>query len=721
MTEEKLVFGLQVDPLPKPQTERDSTVPHAPKRQVVLTQEEKKLALTNALRFFPKSVHNDLIEEFLFEFNTYGHIYMYRFRPQYKMCAKPIKTIPAKSRIAAAIMLMIMNNLDPEVAQFPHELITYGGNGSVFSNWAQYQLTMEYLSTMSDEQTLVMCSGTPMGLFPSHSFSPRVVITNGMMIPLFSTSEMYQKLYAMGNTIYGQMTAGSYCYIGPMGIVHGTTLTIMNAGRKYLKTNDMSGRIFVTAGLGGMSGAQGKAAVIAGATTIIAEVSKEALEKRYRQGWIQEKSEDIDEIITIIKDINIQKKKGTKLPGRSIGFYGNVVDLWERLAKESEEAGETLVELGSDQTSLHNPFNGGYYPVDVTFEESNEMMTQDPEKFKKLVHESLKRQVNAINKLSELGMHFFDYGNAFLLQSSKAGADIMNEKQTGFKYPSYVEDIMGPMIFDYGFGPFRWVCTSCDPNDLKITDEIASEICLKLSKEAPKETKQQYLDNYKWIVAAEENKLVVGSQARILYSDEIGRSMIALAFNEAVKSGRLSAPVLISRDHHDVSGTDSPFRETSSIKDGSMYCADMSVQNVIGDGFRGGHLVAVHNGGGVGWGYVMNGGFQIILDGSEEVEKRINSMLFWDVNNGVNRRAWSGSKGAQFTIKRAMERNNNLKVTLRNDLKEMKPAITNDDTFNHNENDFIFGWTYQSLNIDYQNLDRLSNLRINYHTATEEE
>ncbi len=640
----------EVLPEPKPY---DPTINHAPKRKDILTKEEKKLALRNALRYFPAKFHETLAPEFLNELNTYGRIYMYRFRPDYEMYARPIDEYPHKSKQAAAIMLMIQNNLDKKVAQHPHELITYGGNGAVFQNWAQYLLTMKYLSEMTDEQTLVMYSGHPMGLFPSHKDAPRVVVTNGMVIPNYSSKDHYEKFNALGVSQYGQMTAGSYMYIGPQGIVHGTTITVLNAGRIISKHGeDLSGKLFVSSGLGGMSGAQPKASVIAGAVGVIAEVNPKATQTRYSQGWVDKVYDNLDELIP-----RILKAKQNK-EAVSIAYQGNIVDLWERLVKDNIE-----VELGSDQTSLHNPFAGGYYPAGLSFEESNQMMANEPEKFKERVYASLRRQVEAINTLCARGMYFFDYGNAFLLEASRAGADIM--KADGlFKYPSYVQDIMGPMCFDYGFGPFRWVCTSGKPEDLDMSDKIAGDVIERLAMQAPGEIKQQMLDNLKWIREAKKNKLVVGSQARILYADAEGRIEIANAFNEAIKKGIISAPIVLGRDHHDVSGTDSPFRETSNIYDGSQFTADMAIHNVIGDSFRGATWVSIHNGGGVGWGEVINGGFGMVLDGTADAERRLQMMLHWDVNNGISRRNWARNKGAIFAIQRAMEKEPRLKVTL---------------------------------------------------------
>ena len=633
----------------------DSTVSHAPIRKDILTKEEKKLALKNALRYFDKKHHAVLAPEFAEELKNYGRIYMYRLRPQYKISARSINDYPHKSKQAAAIMLMIGNNLDNAVAQHPNELITYGGNGAVFQNWAQYRLTMKYLSEMTDEQTLAMYSGHPMGLFPSHKDAPRVVVTNGMVIPNYSKPDDWERFNALGVSQYGQMTAGSFMYIGPQGIVHGTTITVLNAGRKIQKEDEgLAGKLFVTSGLGGMSGAQAKAAVIAGAVGVVADINPTAAHKRHDQGWVDELYEDLDVLIKRIRKAKEQKEVV------SLAYLGNIVDLWEKLVEEN-----IAVELGSDQTSLHNPWAGGYYPVGMTYEESNDMMANNPEQFKIEVQKTLKRHVAAINKLTAKGMYFFDYGNAFLLESSRAGADIMNENG-GFRYPSYVQDIMGPMCFDYGFGPFRWVCTSSDPKDLDYTDKLAMEVLEELAKNSPKEISQQMKDNIKWIREAKQNKLVVGSQARILYADADGRIAIAKAFNDAIREGKISAPVVLGRDHHDVSGTDSPFRETSNIYDGSSFTADMAIQNVIGDSFRGATWVSIHNGGGVGWGEVINGGFGMLLDGSEDAERRLKSMLFWDVNNGISRRSWARNEGAVFTAKRAMAANPNLKVTLPN-------------------------------------------------------
>ncbi|MDY0018015.1 MAG: urocanate hydratase [Candidatus Delongbacteria bacterium] len=640
----------EILPEPKPY-EKD--VNHAPKRKDILTKEEKKLALKNALRYFDKKHHKTLAPEFLDELKKYGRIYMYRLRPDYKITARSIKEFPHKSKQAAAIMLMLSNNLDDAVAQHPRELITYGGNGAVFQNWAQYRLTMKYLAQMTDKQTLAMYSGHPMGLFPSHKDAPRVVVTNGMVIPNYSSPDHWEKFNALGVSQYGQMTAGSFMYIGPQGIVHGTTITVLNAGRKIGK-DGLGGKLFVSSGLGGMSGAQAKAAVIAGAIGVIAEINPKAVRTRHSQGWVDEVYDDLDKLL---KRIEKARKKKEAV---SLAYQGNIVDLWERFAKDG-----TKVELGSDQTSLHNPWAGGYYPAGQSFETSVKMMADDPVKFKKKVQESLKRQVAAINELTSKGMYFFDYGNAFLLEASRSGADIM-KKDGSFKYPSYVQDIMGPMCFDYGFGPFRWVCTSSKPEDLDKTDMIALKVLEKLAKKAPAEITQQMQDNIRWIREAKKNKLVVGSQARILYADAQGRIEIAKAFNTAIKKGEISAPVVLGRDHHDVSGTDSPYRETSNIYDGSQFTADMAIQNVIGDSFRGATWVSIHNGGGVGWGEVINGGFGMLLDGSKDAERRLKSMLYWDVNNGITRRSWARNEGAVFAIKRAMEANPELKVTLPN-------------------------------------------------------
>lgn len=636
----------------------DNEINHAPKRKDILSAEEKKLALRNALRYFPKRFHQELAPEFAHELESYGRIYMYRFRPDYAMYARPIDAYPHRSQQAAAIMMMIQNNLDPAVAQHPHELITYGGNGAVFQNWAQYRLTMKYLSEMTDEQTLVMYSGHPLGLFPSHKQAPRVVVTNGMVIPNYSKPDDWERMNALGVSQYGQMTAGSYMYIGPQGIVHGTTITVLNAARKQMKKEpgrtDIQGMLFVSSGLGGMSGAQPKAGNIAGVVSVVAEINPKAAQKRYDQGWVDQLHDNLDELIPAIRQAVSQKKN------LSMAYVGNVVDLWERLADE-----EIHVDLGSDQTSLHNPWAGGYYPVGLTLEESKRMMADEPELFRQRVEESLRRQVAAINRLTAAGMYFFDYGNAFLLQSQRAGADILTADGK-FRYPSYVQDIMGPMFFDYGFGPFRWVCTSGNPKDLETTDRLAAEVMQEMMKTAPEEIHGQLADNLHWIKEAGKNRLVVGSQARILYADAEGRSKIALAFNEAIKRGELSRPVVLGRDHHDVSGTDSPFRETSNIYDGSQFCADMAVQNVIGDSFRGATWVSIHNGGGVGWGEVINGGFGMVIDGSEESERHIREMLFWDVNNGIARRCWARNEGSIKSIEREMKRTPNFTVTLPN-------------------------------------------------------
>ena len=634
----------------------DKSVNHAPKRKDILTDDEKRLALRNALRYFDPKLHKQLIPEFLDELKTYGRIYMYRLRPDYDMHARHIDEYPYESRKAAAIMLMINNNLDKAVAQHPHELITYGGNGAVFQNWAQYRLTMRYLATMTDEQTLVMYSGHPLGLFPSHPRAPRVVVTNGMVIPNYSKPDDWERFNALGVSQYGQMTAGSYMYIGPQGIVHGTTITVLNAARKQegSRSASLAGKLFVSSGLGGMSGAQPKAAVIAGVVGVVAEINPKAVQKRFEQGWVDEVFTSLDELIPRIKKAVADKKPV------SIAYQGNIVDLWERLADE-----DMKVDLGSDQTSLHNPWAGGYYPAGLTLEESNDMMSADPARFKAEVEKSLRRQVAAINKLTSKGMYFFDYGNAFLLEASRAGADIMKENGE-FRYPSYVQDIMGPMFFDYGFGPFRWVCTSCKPEDLAETDRLATEVLEEIAKNAPDDIVGQLEDNIHWIKEAGKNHLVVGSQARILYADCEGRTKIAEAFNRAIRNGRISAPVVLGRDHHDVSGTDSPYRETSNIYDGSKFTADMAVQNVIGDSFRGATWVSLHNGGGVGWGEVMNGGFGMVIDGSEEADENIRMMLHWDVNNGIARRSWARNKGSMDTIRREMEKTPGLKVTLPN-------------------------------------------------------
>ncbi len=638
----------------------DSNTNHAPIRKDILNKEEKKLALRNALRYFEPKHHKVLAPEFAEELKKYGRIYMYRFRPTYKMHARNIEEYPHQSKQAAGIMLMLQNNLDPVVAQHPLELITYGGNGAVFQNWAQYLLTMQYLAQMTDEQTLALYSGHPMGLFPSHKAAPRVVITNGMVIPNYSSQDHWEKFNALGVSQYGQMTAGSFMYIGPQGIVHGTTITVLNAGRKIEKDGEgLGGKIFCTSGLGGMSGAQPKAAVIAGAIGLIAEVNPKVVQTRFEQGWVDEVFIDLTDLISRVKKAKKNKE------AVSIAYQGNVVDLWERLAAEN-----IFVDLGSDQTSLHNPWSGGYYPVGMSFEASNEMIANDPEKFKLKVKESLRRHVKAINTLTAKGMYFFDYGNAFLLESGRADADIFSADGK-FKYPSYVQDIMGPMCFDYGFGPFRWVCASGDPKDLEITDQIAMDVLSEISATSPDEISQQMHDNIQWIKEAQKNKLVVGSQARILYADCEGRTKIAAAFNKAIKDGKISASVVLGRDHHDVSGTDSPYRETSNIYDGSQFTADMAVQNVIGDSFRGATWVSIHNGGGVGWGEVMNGGFGMLLDGTPAADQRLHQMLYWDVNNGISRRSWARNEGAVFAIKRAMKAEPKLKVTL--------PNFANDD------------------------------------------
>ncbi|MEX6627307.1 urocanate hydratase [Tenacibaculum salmonis] len=633
----------------------DSSINRAPKRKDILTSEEKKLALRNALRYFDAKHHAVLLPEFAKELKEYGRIYMYRFRPTYKMYARDIKEYPGKCTQAKAIMLMIQNNLDYAVAQHPHELITYGGNGGVFSNWAQYLLTMKYLSEMTDKQTLTMYSGHPMGLFPSHKDAPRVVVTNGMMIPNYSKPDDLEKFNALGVTQYGQMTAGSYMYIGPQGIVHGTTITVLNAFRKIKKSP--KGNLFLTAGLGGMSGAQPKAGSIAGCITVCAEVNPKITEIRLSQGWIDEKIIDLNDLVTRVKSAKENEETV------SIAYLGNIVDVWEKFDEENIH-----VDLGSDQTSLHNPWAGGYYPADISFADANEMMANEPELFKEKVKETLRRHAKSINKHTEKGTYFFDYGNAFLLEASRAGADVMSDKPTigrEFKYPSYVQDIMGPMCFDYGFGPFRWVCASGNPKDLAKTDKIACEVLEEIKKNSPKEIQQQMADNIQWIKGAQKNKLVVGSQARILYADAEGRTKIAEAFNKAIKKGKIGN-VVLGRDHHDVSGTDSPYRETSNIYDGSRYTADMAIQNVIGDSFRGATWVSIHNGGGVGWGEVINGGFGMLLDGSKDASRRLKSMLFWDVNNGIARRSWARNKEAVFAIKRAMKSEKKLQVTVPN-------------------------------------------------------
>ena len=643
--------------LPKAK-ELDPTINHAPKRKEILTEDEKRLAIINALRYIPAEHHKVMAKEFADELEKYGRIYMYRYKPDYKIFARSIDEFPHKSRAAAAIMLMLSNNLDNAVAQHPDELIVYGGNGAAFQNWAQYRLTMQYLAQMTDEQTLVLYSGHPLGLFPSHKDAPRLVVSNGMVIPNYSSKDHWEKFNALGVSQYGQMTAGSFMYIGPQGIVHGTTITVLNAARMHSKGEDIRGKIFVSSGLGGMSGAQPKAAVIAGVVGIVAEINPKAVEKRYQQGWVDEVYTDLNLLINRALQASEAKE------AISLAYQGNVVDLWEKLAQEN-----IPVDLGSDQTSLHNPWAGGYYPVGLTLEESNEMMAEDPEQFRERVQESLRRQVAAINKLSERGMYFFDYGNAFLLESSRAGADILKDNGL-FKYPSYVQDIMGPLYFDYGFGPYRWVCTSSKPEDLAETDRIASTVLENIKKDAPEEISSQLDDNIHWIKEAAKNNLVVGSQARILYADAQGRIEIALEMNRAIKEGRVSAPIVLGRDHHDVSGTDSPFRETSNIYDGSSFTADMAVQNVIGDSFRGATWVSIHNGGGVGWGEVINGGFGMVIDGSDDAERRIKNMLHWDVNNGIARRSWARNAPAIFAIKREMERTPLLKVTLPNIVDE---------------------------------------------------
>lgn len=662
--QEEILAGIPQDRLPEPKP-YDKTINHAPKRKDILTAEEKVLALKNALRYFPAKFHAELAPEFAKELKDYGRIYMYRFRPSYDMYARPIDEYPCRSRQAAAIMAMIQNNLDPRVAQHPHELIIYGGNGAIFQNWAQYRLTMKYLAEMTDEQTLSMYSGHPMGLFPSHKDAPRVVVTNGMVIPNYSKQDDWERFNALGVSQYGQMTAGSYMYIGPQGIVHGTTITVMNAARKQLKAKgiagtreNMKGMLFVTAGLGGMSGAQPKAGNIAGVVSVTAEINPLAARKRYDQGWVDELHENLDELIPRIR--KAMENKETV----SLAYVGNVVDLWERLAAEN-----IPVDLGSDQTSLHNPWAGGYYPVGQTFEESVKMMAEEPERFREAVRASLRRHVAAINELAAKGMYFFDYGNAFLLESSRAGADILRPDGT-FRYPSYVQDIMGPLYFDYGFGPFRWVCMSERPEDLAKSDEIAVNILKKELETAPEEIQGQLNDNIHWIEEAGRNNLVVGSQARILYADCEGRTKIALAFNEAIRKGEITAPIVLGRDHHDVSGTDSPFRETSNIYDGSRFTADMAIQNVIGDGFRGATWVSIHNGGGVGWGEVINGGFGMVIDGSADSDRHITQMLFWDVNNGIARRSWARNEGAEHAILREMERTPELTVTVANHTDE---------------------------------------------------
>ena len=655
---EEILQGIPAElPEPKPY---DPAINHAPKRKDILSEKEKVLAIKNALRYFPERHHAVLAKEFAEELHNYGRIYMYRFRPSYEMYARPLDEYPAKSRQAAAIMAMIQNNLDPRVAQHPHELIIYGGNGAIFQNWAQYRLTMQYLATMTDEQTLVMYSGHPLGLFPSHKDAPRVIVTNGMVIPNYSKPDHWEKFNALGVSQYGQMTAGSYMYIGPQGIVHGTTITVMNAARKQLRKRGLNGDnrdgiLFVTAGLGGMSGAQPKAGNIAGVVSVTAEINPKAANKRYEQGWVDELHSSLDELIPRIKQAVAAKKPV------SLAYVGNIVDLWERLADE-----DIHVDLGSDQTSLHNPWAGGYYPVGYSLEESKKMMADEPERFKEAVQASLRRQVAAINRLAAKGMYFFDYGNAFLLESSRAGADVL-KADGSFRYPSYVQDIMGPMYFDYGFGPFRWVCMSEKPEDLAKSDALAVKVLSEIAANSPEEIAGQMRDNIHWIQEAGRNHLVVGSQARILYADCEGRTKIALAFNEAIRKGEITAPIVLGRDHHDVSGTDSPFRETSNIYDGSQFTADMAVQNVIGDGFRGATWVSIHNGGGVGWGEVINGGFGMVIDGSADSDRHIREMLFWDVNNGIARRSWARNAPARFAIEREMARTPGLRVTLPNE------------------------------------------------------
>ena len=631
-------------------SEYDFSINHAPKRKQILTKAETRLALENALRYFPKQFHSELAPEFLQELNDFGRIYMYRFRPDYKMYARPIEDYPGKSTQAKAIMLMIQNNLDYAVAQHPHELITYGGNGAVFQNWIQYRLTMKYLAEMTDEQTLVMYSGHPMGLYPSHKDAPRVVVTNGMVIPNYSKPDDWERMNALGVSQYGQMTAGSYMYIGPQGIVHGTTITVLNGFRKIKKSP--AGSLFVTSGLGGMSGAQPKAGNIAGCVTVCAEVNPKITKIRHEQGWINEVISDLDALVRRVREAQSNKEVV------SIAYLGNIVEVWEKFDSEGIH-----IDLGSDQTSLHNPWAGGYYPVGLSFEESNTLMAENPELFRQKVKETLIRHAAAVNKHTAKGTYFFDYGNAFLLEASRAGADIMAENGIDFKYPSYVQDIMGPMCFDYGFGPFRWVCASGKPEDLAKTDAIACHVLEELMKSSPTEIQQQMADNIQWIKGAQENKLVVGSQARILYADAEGRMKIAEAFNKAIAAGQIGA-VVLGRDHHDVSGTDSPYRETSNIYDGSRFTADMAIHNVIGDSFRGATWVSIHNGGGVGWGEVINGGFGMLLDGSEDADRRLKSMLHWDVNNGISRRSWARNEGAIFAIKRAMEQEPKLKVTI---------------------------------------------------------
>lgn len=656
--EKSIINGIPGELPPKKEWSLSSN--RAPKRKDILSLEEKKLAIRNALRYFPEEWHHELASEFAQELRDFGRIYMYRFKPSYEMYARPISEYPAKSIQAAGIMLMIQNNLDPAVAQHPDELITYGGNGAVFQNWAQYLLTMQYLSEMTDEQTLHMYSGHPMGLFPSNPLAPRVIVTNGMMIPNYSKPDDWEKYNALGVTQYGQMTAGSYMYIGPQGIVHGTTITVMNAFRMKLDSDDSpAGKIFLTAGLGGMSGAQPKAGNIVGCITICAEVNPNAAHKRHSQGWVDELIENLDELVSRIREAQSNKEIV------SIAYVGNVVDIWERFAQDG-----IFIHVGSDQTSLHNPFAGGYYPVGLSFEESNRMMADEPNKFKEVVYASLRRHAAAVDEHTNKGTYFFDYGNAFLLESSRAGADILAQNGIDFKYPSYVQDILGPMCFDYGFGPFRWVCASGLDEDLAVTDAIAAQVMRTIMDDSPPEIRQQMADNIKWIDEANQNQMVVGSKARILYADSEGRIKIAEAFNQAVATGKLKGPIILGRDHHDVSGTDSPYRETSNIYDGSKFTADMAIHNVIGDSFRGATWVSIHNGGGVGWGEVMNGGFGMLLDGSEKASKGLESMLLFDVNNGIARRSWARNTNAQFAIKREMERNKNLKITLAQGVKD---------------------------------------------------
>lgn len=668
--QQSILEGIPIE-LPEP-AHYDSSVNHAPKRKDILSKEEKILAIKNALRYFPKEQHETLAPEFAKELSDYGRIYMHRFRPQYKITARSIEEFPHKSIQAAAIMLMLSNNLDHAVAQHPHELITYGGNGAVFQNWAQYRLTMQYLATMTNEQTLVLYSGHPMGLYPSHKDAPRVVVTNGMVIPNYSSKDDWEKFNALGVSQYGQMTAGSFMYIGPQGIVHGTTITLLNAARMRLKPGekDLRGKIFVSSGLGGMSGAQPKASVIAGVIGVIAEINPKAVQTRFSQGWVDEVYSDLDLLMERI--VSAKDKKEAV----SLAYQGNIVDLWEKFLERNIDP-----DLGSDQTSLHNPWAGGYYPAGVSFEESNRMMAEEPEKFKNEVQKTLVRHANAIKKLTSKGMYFFDYGNAFLLEASRAGADIVKKDGT-FIYPSYVQDIMGPLFFDYGFGPYRWVCTSSRREDLEETDRIATKVLEEIAKSSPQEIIRQLEDNIHWIKEAGANKMVVGSQARILYADSEGRIKIALEMNRAIRDGRVSAPIVLGRDHHDVSGTDSPYRETSNIYDGSSFTADMAIQNVIGDSFRGATWVSIHNGGGVGWGEVINGGFGMVIDGSDEAEMRIKNMLHWDVNNGISRRAWARNSGAIFAIKREMERTPELKVTIPNIADEKLVREAADHIFN---------------------------------------